>query len=66
MPAAALLALALALLVTLGPRRPYAAAIAFGLALGLAAWIRAVALPLSALAFCTGWRAREAAPRRRC
>ena len=51
MPAAALLALALALLVTLGPRRPYAAAIAFGLALGLAAWIRAVALPLSALAF---------------
>jgi hypothetical protein len=50
MPAAALLALALALLVTLGPRRPFAAAVAFGVALGLAAWIRAVALPLSALA----------------
>ena len=34
-----------------GPRRPYAAAVAFGLAMGLAAWVRAVALPLSALAF---------------
>jgi hypothetical protein len=51
MPSAALLALALALLVTLGRRRPIAAAIAFGAALGLAAWVRAVALPLSALAF---------------
>ncbi|HXT99783.1 MAG TPA: hypothetical protein VN903_02245 [Polyangia bacterium] len=50
MPAAALLALALALLVTLGPRRPVVGALAFGAALGLGAWIRAVALPLSALA----------------
>jgi len=50
MPAAALLALALALLVTLGPRRPWAAAVAFGAAMGLCAWVRAVALPLSALA----------------
>jgi hypothetical protein len=50
MPAAALLALALALLVTLGPRRRWAAAIAFGAAMGLCAWVRAVALPLSALA----------------
>jgi hypothetical protein len=50
MPAAALLALALALLVTLGPRRPVVAAIAFGAALGLGAWVRAVALPLAALA----------------
>jgi 4-amino-4-deoxy-L-arabinose transferase-like glycosyltransferase len=58
-PAAALLALALALLVTLGPRRPTLAAIAFGVTLGLAAWIRAVALPLSALAFLYWWAARQ-------
>jgi hypothetical protein len=51
MPAAALLALALALLVTLGPRRPISAALAFGATLGLAAWVRAAALPLSTLAF---------------
>jgi len=50
MPAAALLALALGLLVTLGPRRPWAAAVAFGAAMGLCAWVRAVALPLTALA----------------
>src|SRR4029079_7351016 len=50
MPAASLLAFALALLVTLGPRRPWAAAIAFGAAMGLCAWVRAVALPLTALA----------------
>ena len=58
MPAAALLALALALLVTLGPRRPYVAAAAFGAAMGLCAWVRAVALPLSALAF-GYWLARR-------
>lgn len=58
MPAAALLAAALALLVTLGPRRPYAAAAAFGVALGLCAWVRAVALPLSALAL-GYWLARR-------
>ena len=58
MPAAALLAFALGLLVTLGPRRPYAAAIAFGAAMGLCAWVRAVALPLSLLAF-GYWLARR-------
>jgi hypothetical protein len=48
-PAAALMVVALALLVTLGPARPWTAALAFGAAMGLAAWVRAVALPLSAL-----------------
>jgi hypothetical protein len=57
-PAAALLALALALLVTLGPRRPLVAALAFGAAMGLCAWVRAVALPLSALAI-GYWLARR-------
>jgi hypothetical protein len=57
MPAAALLALALALLLGLAPRRPLAAAIAFGVTMGLAAWVRAVALPLSALALAV-WLAR--------
>jgi len=50
MPAAALLVAALALLVGLAPRRPWRAALAFGVAMGLAAWVRAVALPLSGLA----------------
>jgi hypothetical protein len=50
MPAAALLVAALGLLVTLAPRRPWHAAVTFGLAMGLAAWVRAVALPLTALA----------------
>ena len=58
LPAAALLALALALLVTLGPRRPLVAALAFGAAMGLCAWVRAVALPLSALAI-GYWLARR-------
>jgi hypothetical protein len=58
MPATALLALALALLVGLAPRRPLAAAIAFGVAMGLCAWVRAVALPLSVLAF-GYWLARR-------
>jgi hypothetical protein len=58
MPAAALLAAALALLVTLGARRPWAAALAFGAAMGLCAWVRAVALPLSALAL-GYWLARR-------
>jgi 4-amino-4-deoxy-L-arabinose transferase-like glycosyltransferase len=49
MPAAALLAVALGLLAALGPRRPWLAALLFGAAMGLAAWVRAVALPLSAL-----------------
>jgi hypothetical protein len=49
-PAAALLVTALALLVSLAPRRPWTAVLAFGVVMGLAAWVRAVALPLSALA----------------
>ncbi len=48
-PAAALIVAALALLVTFGRSRPWTAALAFGAAMGLAAWVRAVALPLSAL-----------------
>ena len=91
MPAAALLALALALLVALAPQRaiekatpkgslePPAdesrrakpvgthatvlAAVAFGVAMGLAAWVRAVALPLSALAL-GYWLARRTKPLR--
>ena len=63
MPAAALLALALALLVGLAPRRDILAAVAFGVAMGLAAWVRAVALPLSALAL-GYWLARRTKPLR--
>jgi len=63
MPAAALLALALALLVGLAPRRDIWAAVAFGVAMGLAAWVRAVALPLSALAL-GYWLARRTKPLR--
>ena len=48
-PAAALVVAALALLVVLAPRRPWTAAVVFGVTMGLAAWIRAVALPLTAL-----------------
>ncbi len=48
-PAAALVVGALALLAALGGARPWTAALAFGAAMGLAAWVRAVALPLSAL-----------------
>ncbi len=48
-PAAALVVAALALLVVLAPRRPWLAAVIFGVTMGLAAWIRAVALPLTAL-----------------
>ena len=56
-PASALIVGALALLVTFGRARPWTAALAFGAAMGLAAWVRAVALPLSALSlgyFLTG------------
>ena len=49
MPAAALLVSAIAVLAALGPTRPLAAAIGFGVAMGAAAWVRAVALPLTAL-----------------
>jgi hypothetical protein len=48
-PAAALIVAALALLVTFGRARPWTAALTFGAAMGLAAWVRAVALPLSVL-----------------
>jgi hypothetical protein len=48
-PASALIVAALALLVTFGRARPWTAALAFGAAMGLGAWVRAVALPLSAL-----------------
>jgi hypothetical protein len=62
-PAAALLVAALALLVGLAPRRPWLAALAFGVAMGLAAWVRAVALPLSGLAL-GYWLARREPLRR--
>ncbi len=62
-PAAALLVSALALLVSLGPRRPWVAALTFGVAMGLAAWVRAVALPLSTLAL-GYWLARREPIRR--
>jgi 4-amino-4-deoxy-L-arabinose transferase-like glycosyltransferase len=60
MPSAALLALAVWLLVRDAGRRPLGAPAAFGLAMGIAAWIRAVALPLVALA-ALHFRARGAA-----
>jgi hypothetical protein len=63
MPAAALLVSALGLLVTLAPRRPWHAAIAFGLTMGLTAWVRAVALPLTALAGGYWLARRERLPR---
>jgi 4-amino-4-deoxy-L-arabinose transferase-like glycosyltransferase len=50
MPAAALLGLAVWLLARDAGRRPLGAPVAFGLAMGLAAWVRAVALPLVLLA----------------
>jgi hypothetical protein len=48
-PCAALICVALAGLFHWGPRRPVVAAVAFGAAMGGAAWFRAVALPLVAL-----------------
>jgi 4-amino-4-deoxy-L-arabinose transferase-like glycosyltransferase len=42
-------------LVHWGPRRPATAAVLFGLVMGLAAWMRAVALPLAALAAVYFW-----------
>ena len=50
MPAAALLALAVWVLVALAPRRPLGAPAAFGFVTGLSVYIRAIALPLAALA----------------
>jgi hypothetical protein len=57
-PAAALLVCAIAVLATLGPRRPWLAAVLFGVVMGLAAWVRAVALPLTALSLGI-WLARR-------
>ncbi len=48
-PAAALVALGVFLLVRIAPRRPWLAAGLMGLVLGLAAWVRAVAIPLAAV-----------------
>jgi 4-amino-4-deoxy-L-arabinose transferase-like glycosyltransferase len=50
MPAAALIAVAVWLLVREAGRRPLGAPALYGLMLGLAAYVRAVALPLAALA----------------
>jgi 4-amino-4-deoxy-L-arabinose transferase-like glycosyltransferase len=50
MPAGALLVTAAWLLVRDARERPWRAAISFGLVLGLAAWVRAVAMPLALLA----------------
>ena len=50
-PAGALTALGVYALVRLGPRRPGLAAVACGVVLGLAAWVRAVAAPLAGLSF---------------
>ncbi len=57
-PAAALVTVALGLLVAVGPSRPWRAALLFGVVMGLAAWVRAVALPLSALSL-GYWLARR-------
>jgi hypothetical protein len=57
-PAAALLACAIAVLAALGPKRPWLAAVLFGVVMGLAAWVRAVALPLTALSL-GYWLARR-------
>src|SRR6185295_12700768 len=48
-PAAALIALGVLALCRLGPERPWRAAVLSGLVFGLAAWVRAVAVPLAAL-----------------
>ena len=69
MPAAALILLALWALVAWGERRPIAAALGFGALMGLAAWVRAVALPLTLLSlvyWAVAPRARELARRSRC
>jgi 4-amino-4-deoxy-L-arabinose transferase-like glycosyltransferase len=50
MPAAALVVAAIYFLMRWGPQRPWLAAVAFGVVLGLAAYVRAVAVPLAVLA----------------
>ncbi len=62
MPAAALIAGAVWCLVRWGPGRPLVAAGMFGLVIGLAAFMRAVAIPLAALS-AGYWIACRAAPR---
>jgi len=62
-PAAALIVGALALLAALGPWRPWTAALVFGATMGLAAWVRAVALPLSGLSLFYWLARRERAGR---
>jgi 4-amino-4-deoxy-L-arabinose transferase-like glycosyltransferase len=58
MPAGALLIAAAWLLVRDARDRPWRAAVSFGLMLGLAAWVRAVALPLALLAVPVWWAVR--------
>src|SRR5437763_6384323 len=55
MPAAALLVGAVWLLVRDAQEQPLRAAVLFGVGLGLAAWVRAVALPLAAFAAPVWW-----------
>jgi len=55
LPAGALVALAVWLLVRLGGTRPRLAAGLSGLVFGLGAWIRAVTVPLAALSFFFWW-----------
>jgi 4-amino-4-deoxy-L-arabinose transferase-like glycosyltransferase len=57
LPAGVLIAVAGWALVRWGPGRPVLAAVLFGVAMGAAGWIRAVALPLAALA-AFYWRAQ--------
>ncbi|HVZ89554.1 MAG TPA: glycosyltransferase family 39 protein [Polyangia bacterium] len=59
MPAAALLGLAVWLLARYAGKHPLGAPVLFGLAMGLASYVRAVALPLTALA-ALSFRARGA------
>ena len=63
LPAGALVALALLALVRWSRERPWRAAIAFGLLMGLGAWVRAVAAPLAGLSFFYWWAVERRAPR---
>ncbi len=51
LPAAILVVFAVWVLVRLGAQRPWMAAVAFGLVMGIAATVRAVAVPLAAFSF---------------
>jgi hypothetical protein len=65
-PAASLMLLAIWALVALGDRRPVAAAVGFGVLMGLAAYVRAVALPLTLLSagYWLSWRGHVGGRRR--